>query len=125
MMSDQNNRIYEKLDKLDEKFDRKFDKLDTRQDNTEKQLIVYNEQLKTHIAGVQEARKENAMLREYIDLENEKLRKDIAPIAQHVINIQSNVTFWKKLSNYILKAIGIISVISGLVYSIMQIKGLR
>jgi len=124
-MSDQNNRIYEKLDKLDEKFDRKFDKLDTRQDITEKQLIVYNEQLKTHIAGVQEARKENAMLREYIDIENEKLRNDISPIALHVGSIQSNILFWKKLGNIVLKTIGVISVVSGLIYSILQIKGLQ
>lgn len=116
-MSDQNNRIYEKLDKLDEKFDRKFDKLDTRQDNTEKQLLVYNEQLKTHIAGVQEARKENAMLREYIDLENDKLRKNIAPMA-------SAFNFWKKAGKYTLAMVGVASLVAGLVYSLIQIKGI-
>lgn len=77
--------IYEKIDRLSDKLDRRLEKTDNRIDNIDKSLAVYNEQLKVHIEGVEQARLENKQLREYIDMENTKLAHKIQPIAAHVM----------------------------------------
>lgn len=120
-----NNRIYDKLDKLDEKFDRKFEKFDKKLDGMERELIVYNEQLKFHIEGVRQLKAENELLQNYINIETQKLQAEFAPIKKHVERIQSTMSSAKTITRWLSYTISTISVIAGLIYSILQITGKR
>lgn len=112
------DKTYEKLDKIESKFERQLDRLDGKIHNIEKELVVYNEQLKHHIEGVRQARIENNMLREYIDLETEKIQGDIAPIKRHVEKMQNSVDILKNISGIILKFWGLVSIVVGILYSL-------
>lgn len=118
MSTEKTDRIFDKLDKLDEKFDRKMDKLEQRIDCVDKDLIVYNEQLKHHIEGVRLLKQENEMLREYIDKETNILHDDLVPIKNHVQKMEGWRTFLKKLPGWVLKALGAVSLMLGIYFSI-------
>lgn len=124
MSQDQNNnRIYDKLDKLDEKFDRKSEKIERRLDGVERELVIYNEQLKTHIEGVRQLKEENLMLREYIDVEKEKLEHSLNPVIIYVDNVKKTLSFVKRtfqMTSYIVTAIG---TLLGIIYTIKEILG--
>lgn len=72
--------IHEKLDKMDSKIDVLADKLA----DVNVRLIEYNAELTRHIEGVQLAREENKILREFVHKENADIREDIKPIQEHV-----------------------------------------
>jgi hypothetical protein len=66
-MSNDDNRLYQKLDTIDEKFDKKFKRLDRCVDYQAQELAVYNKQLKLYIDDIKEARQDHKAFREYID----------------------------------------------------------
>lgn len=68
------------MDELTSPIILKLDKLDERLDNVDKNLAVYNEQLKIHIKRT------------------ELLEKDVAPIKTHVIQVQGVAKFIAILS---------------------------
>ena len=113
-----NNRLFDKLDKLDDKIDRKFEKTDRRLDGVEKELIVYNEQLKIHVEGVRQLKQENEMLREYIDLETNKLTQKIEPIKEHFETKEKNKQFLIKMFQIFSYIMTAVSMIVGIVYTI-------
>lgn len=82
--------IYEKMDNLDIKFDSKFDRLNDSQDEVSKHMAVYNNELKRHIEGVEMAREENKLLRQYLE-------QKLNPIERHVSKIDTLFTFVKNL----------------------------
>ena len=83
---EQRERIYSKLDKIEEKMDRRLEKIEHRLDSTEKHLAVYNEQLTIHIQGVEETKKQNELLKQYMD-------KELAPIRDHVVTVKKFASF--------------------------------
>jgi len=109
-----NNRIYEKIDKIDDKLERKFDKVERRLDNVEQELVIYNEQLKHHIEGVKQARKQNDMLKEYIDIENKKVLNEFKPIKQHIEKVNGVMSGLSFISGWIFKVLGFVGVILGI-----------
>lgn len=118
---DDTNRLYEKLDKLDEKLDRKFEKQDIRVDNIEKQLIVYNEELKRHIEGVQLAREENKLLADYIQMEIEKMDEKIHPITQHIESKKNQWKYISKIFSTSMKVLGFVSLLVGIYIGFIRI----
>lgn len=122
MSEDQkNNRIFDKLDKIDEKFDRKLDKLDSRIDAIDRDLIVYNEQLKHHIEGVKQLERENNLLKNYIDIEIQKIGNQFQPVVDHVNEMKSIkgglYKVWKIFKNFWAG----LSILAGLIYTIIKI----
>lgn len=122
--SSDNSRVYEKLDKIEEKFERKFDKLEVRADNMEKELIVYNEHLKTHIEGVNQARRQNDMLREYLDVKVKELEDDMRPVVKHVEKLTSYMSVLGKLWKGMISFLGFISLLSGIMFGILKYMGM-
>lgn len=116
LSNESKERVYSKLDKLEEKLDRKFDKVERRLDEQEKHLAVYNEQLTIHIQGTAEVREQNELNRKYIDMENERLRKEIAPIREHVSTV-------KKVGWFLGWALGTIVSVASLVLIVLNIMG--
>lgn len=94
--------------------DTKVDKLDERLDYMDKHLAVYNTQLGFHIEGVKQAKEENRLLREYIDTEKEKLSNRIQPLEKNDENRKRNL-------GLIMKVLGALSLVSGIIYSALQI----
>lgn len=116
MSSDSNkvsdiNRIYDKMDKIDYKLDNKFDRISMRLDAVEKELLVYNEELKHHIQGVILAREQNELLKQHVELQLEQIQFSIKPIKDHVRKITNISGFIKGSFNSILKLIGATGVI--------------
>ncbi|PCI45894.1 MAG: hypothetical protein COB41_00460 [Proteobacteria bacterium] len=114
MSQDNSDRIYDKIDKIDAKIERKFEKMDQRLDNVEKQLIIYNGELSYHIEGVNQAKKQNEILKTYIDVETEKLIKDFAPIKKHVESLDSFFKISKSIFNVLLKVAGACGILIGI-----------
>lgn len=85
---------------IDQLFE-KIDKLDDRLDSVEKHLAVYNAELKTHIEGV-------VQNRSFV----KKIDQDIQPLKKHVYMVEGG-----------LKLLGILSLLSGLAYSVFKILG--
>lgn len=107
MSNDNNTRILNKLDKLDEKFDIKMEVMDQRIGNLDKHLAVYNVELQKHIEGVELAREENKLLKEYIEIK-------VKPIETY---LDSKKTIKKFLFN--LLTVG--SVIVGIIAALYEI----
>lgn len=107
-------RLYDKMDRGAEKLDRRLEKMDARVDNIDKSLAVYNEQLKVHIQGVEQARIENKQLREYIDVEVTKITRSISPITKHLVRLQ-NITW------FLVKIGGLVAAILGVAYTLKQL----
>ena len=110
--------LYQKLDKIEEKLENKLDKLDGRVDGVDKELAIYNEQLKVHIEGVMQAREENALLKNYIDIETEKIRADLKPVVDHINHLKNIVIVSKKLAGWV-------SAVIVFVYTVLQLMGKR
>lgn len=122
-MSENDNRIYDKLDRIDEKFERKFEKLDKCLDDVDKRLAIYNEQLKVHVAGVETAREENRMLREYIDVCVARIEEDIEPISRHVENVKSTVSGLKRAGMLFTGFWTIVTIVAGAIYAVGRLFG--
>lgn len=105
------NRIYDKIDKIDYKLDNKFDRISNRLDNVEKELIVYNEELKHHIQGVILAREQNDLLKQHVELKLKEIQISIEPIKKHVGRITNVTGFLKGFFNGTLKFIGAAGVV--------------
>lgn len=113
-MNQDNNRIFDKLDKIDEKMERKFDRTEKRLDQMERELIIYNEELKHHIEGTRQVVIQNEQLKDYMDLEVEKMRKEILPIREHVQKLNGFWEITKKIGASSLKILGGVSIILGI-----------
>ena len=77
-----NKRILDKLDKLESVHER----MDERIDNIDKSLAVYNEQLKVHIEGTVQNRKQIAAL-------DQKILDKVTPIEDHVKSVNAILKF--------------------------------
>lgn len=82
-----------------ERIESKVDKVDSRLDKHDIHLAVYNEQLKIHITGVQDARKEN-------EKSNERITK-----------VENKVS----MAEGALKFIGLFAVVVGLVVGVIEV----
>jgi hypothetical protein len=85
--------IEKKIDKLEDKFVKDLDwksSIDTH-------LAVYNEQLKIHIEGVHEIKRQNELLEGYITKETQIIRKELEPIKAHIIVINTMIKYTKIL----------------------------
>ena len=89
---------------------RKLDAFNDRMAETEKHLAVYNEQLKIHIKGVQEATRKNDLLEQTLQLEIAKFNKALEPIKSHV-----------KIVNFCFRYVGVPIFLA---YVAIYIKGL-
>lgn len=78
---------------LNDKIDQVEAKIDTRFDKVESQLDKYNLLLAEHIAGVQLAREENKLLKEYIEKETETITAKIEPIDEHVTMVKGFIKY--------------------------------
>lgn len=85
---------------MDDRFQRLDDKLDKvtdRLSDIDKNVAVYNEQLKLHIEGT-------VQNREQLHLFRQKLESDLAPVKKHIAMIEG-----------VLKFLGVISLLAGIV----------
>lgn len=96
-------------------FDNKLDKIDEKVDLITTHLAVYNEQLKLHIAGVEEARKENKLLREFIDKHILQNNKRLMPIEEHILKEKYSKQFTRTLIKVITAVGSVIAFIIGLI----------
>lgn len=84
---------------MDDKFQRlddKLDKVNERLSDIDKNVAVYNEQLKLHIEGTVQNREQLSLLRLKFD-------SDLAPVKKHIAMVEG-----------VLKFLGIISLLAGI-----------
>lgn len=96
----------------------KMERLDSRIDNVDKQLAIYNEQLTQHIEGVKQAKEENKLLREYIDLETQKLSERLKPIEDLESSEKAKKEYKKSVLETSLKILTLLSLLTGLIWGI-------
>lgn len=114
-------RLYEKLDKIEDKLDQKLTDVDGKIDCVEKQLIVYNEELKRHIEGVNIARQENKDIRSQLNGCVVTINKRIDPIEDMSNKVKNISSLVSGSFGFILKVLGAVSVIIGIVIGIMKL----
>jgi dynactin complex subunit len=100
-------RVYGKIEKLEEKLDGRLDKVESHLESLDKQMVIYNSELSRHIEGVQLAREENKLLKTYIEKETEQIELKIKPIQEHVIFVQNSLTLMMKIGGIVAGLIGI------------------
>lgn len=84
---------------MDDKFQRledKLDKVNDRLNDIDKNVAVYNEQLKIHIEGT-------VQNREQLHLFRQKFDSDFAPVKKHIAMVEG-----------VLKFLGVISLLAGI-----------
>lgn len=110
-------KFFTKIEALNDK----MDKIDNRVDSIDKQLAIYNEQLIHHIEGVNQAKQQNSLLREYVDNEKGKIERRIEPLEEAKEQSEIRRAFLMKIGDISLKVIGAVATIGGLIYSILSI----
>jgi hypothetical protein len=113
------DRIYDKLDKIELKFENKMERLDNRLNNMEREFIIYNEELKHHIEGVRQLKRENDLLQVYIDKRVQELEVELSPVAEHVNRLQAFGITLSKIGRGMIKTLTLITLSYG-AYSVMK-----
>lgn len=97
--------------KWQNKIEEKLDKLDERMDNIDKSLAVYNALLETHIEGVKQARKENELTREALLLKEKEIKEEIKPIRKHVDLVSIGLKVIIALGTFIAFILGVLDLL--------------
>lgn len=94
-------RVYGRIDRLEEKIDARMDKVESHLENLDKQMTIYNLELSRHIEGVQLAREENKYLKSYIEKETADIESKIAPIQEHVTFVKNSLSLIMKIGGVV------------------------
>lgn len=119
------NRLDNKFERLEKKTDERMHSLENKISKVDKHLDVYNTQLEKHIEGVELAREELKILKDYVDIEKEKLETSInsrlEPVEKHYRKEKTKNEITKERMDKSLKWLGGISIILAIIKAIVYI----